>query len=165
VGGSLTALWSDFAVAVVGAAAALTGLLFVAVSINVERILAAAALTSRSASTMIFFAIPLLVGTLLLVPEQSPGFLGLELIATGLAAAGSLLWVNRPSRRGEQEPRSSWLLLRFGTSVTVPAFLVVAGMSVLIGAGGGLYWIAPAVIEAFLAGLLTVWVLLIEIRR
>jgi modulator of FtsH protease len=89
-GGSLTALWSDFAVAVVGAAAALTGLLFVAVSVNVERILAAA-LTSRSASTMIFFAIPLLVGTLLLVPEQSPGVLGLELIATGVAAAGSLL--------------------------------------------------------------------------
>jgi modulator of FtsH protease len=90
VGGSLTALWSDFAVAVVGAAAALTGLLFVAVSVNVERILAAA-LTRRRASTMIFVAIPLLVGTLLLVPEQSPGALGLELIATGVAAAGSLL--------------------------------------------------------------------------
>jgi modulator of FtsH protease len=45
----------------VGAAAALTGLLFVAVSINIERILALPALTSRSASTMMLFALPVLV--------------------------------------------------------------------------------------------------------
>ena len=38
--GYVTAPWSDFAVSVVGAAAALTGLLFVAVSVNIERILA-----------------------------------------------------------------------------------------------------------------------------
>ena len=37
--------------AVVGAAAALTGLLFVAVSLNIEPILAAAALTARTGST------------------------------------------------------------------------------------------------------------------
>jgi hypothetical protein len=34
--GYLTAPWSEFPVAVVGASAALTGLLFVAVSINIE---------------------------------------------------------------------------------------------------------------------------------
>jgi hypothetical protein len=38
--GYLTASWSDFSVAVVAASAALTGLLFVAVSIDIEPILA-----------------------------------------------------------------------------------------------------------------------------
>jgi hypothetical protein len=36
---------------------------------------------------------------------------------------------------------------------------------VVVGSGGGLYWVAPAVLVAFLGGLGTVWVLLVEIRR
>jgi hypothetical protein len=69
--GYLTAPWSDFSVAVVGAAAALTGLLFVAVSINIEQILAVGSLAGRPLSTMILFVIPLVVAVLLLLPEQS----------------------------------------------------------------------------------------------
>jgi hypothetical protein len=49
--------------------------------------------------------------------------------------------------------------------VTIALFLVLAGSSLIAGVGGGLYWVAPAAIEAFLAGLATVWVLLVEIRR
>ena len=64
--GYATEPWSDFAVALVGAAAALTGLLFVAVSLNIERILAAATLTGRSGSTLILFVIPLVVGIVVL---------------------------------------------------------------------------------------------------
>ena len=163
--GYATEPWSDFAVAVVGAAAALTGLLFVAVSLNIERILAIATLTGRSGSTLTLFVIPLVVGVLVLVPDQPPTALGIELILAGAAAGAGLLWINRPANRGTVETRLSWLLLRFGTSVTISAALVLAGATVLVGWGGGLYWIAPAVIVAFLGGLMTVWVLLVEIRR
>jgi hypothetical protein len=165
MGGYLTASWSDFSVAVVGASAALTGLLFVAVSINLERILAIDTLTVRSLSTMILFAVPFVVGTLLLVPEQPRTALGIELIITGIAAGAVLLRINRPGNRGTEEPRSGWLLIRLMPSVTISAFLVLAGSSLIAGVSGGLYWVAPAIIEAFLAGLATVWVLLVEIRR
>ena len=163
--GYLTASWSDFSVAVVGASAALTGLLVVAVSINIERILAIDALTGRSLSTMVLFIVPLVIGTLLLVPEQPRTALGVELMITGTAAGVGLLRINRPGNRGKQEPRFSWLLVRLLPSVTITTFLVVAGASLIAGVGGGLYWVAPAAIEAFLGGLVTVWVLLVEIRR
>jgi hypothetical protein len=163
--GYLTTPWSEFSVAVVGASAALTGLLFVAVSINIEQILAIGALAGRALSTMLLFVIPLVVGILVLVPGQSLTALGLELIVTGVIAGGGLLWINRPANRGDLEPRSSWLLIRLGPSVTITVFLVWAGVSLIARAGGGLYWIAPAIVEAFLGGLVTVWVLLVEVRR
>jgi hypothetical protein len=165
VSGYLTAEWTDFSVAVVGASAALTGLLFVAVSINIEQILAVDALAGRALSTMIFFVVPLVVGTLVLVPGQSPTALGVELIGTGVVAGGGLLRINRPVNRGELEPRSGWLLIRFVPSVTITVFLLLAGATLIAQAGGGLYWVAPAIVEAFVGGLVTVWVLLVEIRR
>jgi hypothetical protein len=88
--GYLTTPWSEFSVAVVGASAALTGLLFVAVSINIEQILAIGALAGRALSTMLLFVIPLVVGILVLVPGQSLTALGLELIVTGVIAGGGL---------------------------------------------------------------------------
>src|ERR671926_77603 len=103
--GYLAAPWSDFSVAVVGAAAALTGLLFVAVSINIEQILAVGTLAGRALSTMILFVVPLVVGIVMLVPGQSLTALGLELIGTGVLAGVGLLGVNRPANRGALEPR------------------------------------------------------------
>jgi hypothetical protein len=163
--GYLATSWADFSVAVVGASAALTGLLFVAVSINIESILATDALAGRALSTMLLFVVPLVVGVLVLVPEQPSTALGLELVVTGTAAGGGLLRVNRPANRGVLEPLWSWVLIRFAPSIAVTVLLVVAGTSLLARAGGGLYWMAPAMVAAFLGGLGTVWVLLVEIRR
>ncbi len=163
--GYLADPWSDFSVAVVGASAALTGLLFVAVSINIERILAIGALAERALGTMILFVVPLVVGIVILVPGQPVTALGLELVGTGVVAGGGLLRVNRPAHRGALEPRSSWLLIRLVPSVTTTVFLVLAGAGLIARAGGGLYWVAPAIVAAFVGGLATVWVLLVEIRR
>jgi hypothetical protein len=59
----------------------------------------------------------------------------------------------------------SWLLVRLVPSVSIPVFLVLAGAGLIVRFGGGLYWIAPAIVTAFGGGLVTVWVLLVEIRR
>jgi hypothetical protein len=157
--------WTDFSVAVLGAAAALSGLLFASISINIERIMADDRLPARAAQTLVFFATPAVLCICLLTPHQPRGVLGTELIVAGALAAGLLLHFNGPAHRSEEEPLSGWLMTRLLPSVLIPLFLVVAGISLISQAGGGLYWIAPATLLAVLAGLTNTWVLLVEILR
>ena len=84
---------------------------------------------------------------------------------TGALAGALLLHISRPARRSDDEPRAGWLLTRFLASVLVSLFLVIAGITLIVQAGGGLYWTAPATLVAVLAGLTNTWVLLVEILR
>ena len=63
--------WSNFLVAELGAAAPLTGLLFVAVSINLARILQFSHLPSRAAEALLALISVLFVTTFALIPRQS----------------------------------------------------------------------------------------------
>ena len=42
---------------------------------------------------------------------------------------------------------------------------LVAGVSLLLRAGGGLYWLVPGVVMCLVVAVLNAWVLLIEILR
>ena len=156
--------WFEFGVGIVGAAAALAGLLFVAMSINIKRILAVPTLPSRAGGNLLLFVLPLLLGTWLLVPGQGTTVLGLEVLVTGLACGGLLLWLIRPSNRSG-EGTTFWLLGSLLPSVAITALTVAGGTTLIIGHGGGLYWLAPAVVVAFATGLAGAWVLLVEILR
>jgi modulator of FtsH protease len=155
--------WSDFGVAVVGAAAALTGLLFVAVSINLERILSHPTLPTRAGQTLVLFATPLLVSILVLVPGQGGGALGAELIGAGVLSGAALLALSRPA--GSEESAASVALARVLPSVGTGGCLLAAGVSLVAGGGGGLLWIVPATVLALAGGLTNACVLLVEIQR
>ncbi len=159
------AAWSDFAVAVAGAAAALSGLLFVAVSINIQSIISFPGLPARAGQTLVMLLLPLAVSIALLIPAQPRAALATELIATGAVVGAALARLNRPAARPQLEPRISWLLSRFGPSLLLGVLLIVAGVSLATGCGGGLYWVPPMVLLAFGGGLANAWVLLIEILR
>ncbi len=63
--------WSDLFVATAGASAALAGLVFVAVSINIERILKFSGLPERALETVLLLLGVLLVSVVGLIPGQS----------------------------------------------------------------------------------------------
>ena len=157
--------WGGFGTTAATAAATLTGLLFIAVSLNLRQILDNGPLPGRAAQTLIFFVIPLIFALLLVVPAQAAAALGGELIATGVLAGGMALVIDCRSGRSEYEPGWSRALTRVVPMVVSCACIIVAGLTVLTGAGGGLYWLVPAAILTIVAGLVNTWVLLVEIMR
>jgi hypothetical protein len=87
--------WSDFFVAVAGASAALAGLVFVAVSINVDRILGLPGLPDRALATVMLLLSVVLVSLLALIPGQSRGALAAELLVVGLVFTALIIELTR----------------------------------------------------------------------
>jgi hypothetical protein len=156
--------WTDFFVAGAGASAALAGLVFVAVSINVDRILHLQGLPERALATVLLLLSVVLVSLLGLIPGQSRAALAGELLGVGLVFSAVILGLTSRSMAGRDEHRvhalSHWLLVGLGT---VP--LVLGAVSLFAEAGGGLYWVAGGIVLATTAAVANAWVLLVEILR
>jgi hypothetical protein len=156
--------WTDFFVAGAGASAALAGLVFVAVSINVDRILGYQGLPERALATVMLLLSVVLVSLIGLTPGQSRVALAVELLGVGLLFAAVILRLVSRSMAGRDRRRvhafAHWLLVGLGT---VPVAL--GALSLLAEAGGGLYWVAAGIVLATTGGVANAWVLLVEILR
>jgi modulator of FtsH protease len=158
------AQWQAFAVAVVGATAALTGLMFVAVSINLTRVLQFPSLPPLAMSALVQLVAAMLAAAFVLVPP-STSVLGGELAVEGLVVALVLVPVHLRVRESEYWSTLQWLLNRVIPSVLVPLLLLLAGIGVAQRVMGGLYLMAVAVLVSVLAALSYAWILLVEIQR
>jgi hypothetical protein len=155
--------WSDLFLAGAGAAAALTGLVFVALSINLQRILALPGLSARAAGAIAVLTVALLVCLAGLVP-QSEEALSIELVVAGVAggAFGARAIHRRPIEGGptRAQIRGQTVLM------ALPSIAVVIGAATLWADwGGGLYWVVAGLVLFLLNGIMNAWVLLVEIQR
>jgi len=156
--------WHDLFVASAGAAAALTGLIFVAVSINLGRILADRRLPIRAAETLSILLGLLLLSVFVLVPGQGRVVLGVEIGGLGVLLGTALLTKRLQVSREPGEPRI-WTVVPLIVVLTATVPMAVAGISMLAGAGGGLYWLVPELLLAFAGSIANAWILLVEIQR
>ncbi len=156
--------WSDFFVAAAGASAALLGLVFVALSINLERILSVPWLPGRAAETIVLLS-GALAGPLLGLVPQSSSSLGLELTCVAALVWATPVTIQLRGARGQEGQTRLITGVRVGTTqvATLPA--VVAGATLLAEAGGGLYWLAAGIVISIMVAVANAWVLLIEILR
>jgi hypothetical protein len=156
--------WTDLFVATAGASAALAGLVFVAVSINIDRILKLEGVPERALETVLLLLSIVLVSIACLIPGQGTTALGVELVGLGLVLGMAIAELAVRSLADRHQRRSQlvgrFILLAAGT---LP--VAVGGVSVLAEAGGGLYWIAAAIVFAIVGGVGNAWVLLVEILR
>ena len=157
--------WHDFLVAQVGASAALGGLLFVGLSLNLEKIVSLAGVAERAQIPLVMILATLLLGSLLLIPRQEFLPLGAEGLAVGIAtvAMGTrfglrAMHASPPDYRGRV-----FLSLAFFWAATLP--YIIGGLLLLAGHDSGMYWIAGAICVSLIKAMLDAWVLLIEINR
>jgi modulator of FtsH protease len=155
--------WSELFVATAGAAAALAGLVFVAVSINIARILELAGVPERGLQTVLLLLGAVVVSVLGLVPQR-PGTLAVELIAVS-ATLVTALALTAPRTLAGTRGHPAWVLSRVLVLVPGSVAHLIGGISLLAGAGGGLAWVVAGVIGALVGGVLNAWVLLVEILR
>jgi hypothetical protein len=168
------AAWQNYFVAQAGASAALVGLIFVAVSLNIRQILRFAYLPTRVAQALVILGQLVIVAMIVLIPGQSPTTLGVELVAVGTVIWATVLAIqirslqllaDQPGAPPRRRLVGRWIVSRLtvGQIATLPT--LAAGISLLAGGGGGLSWLAVGTGVALVAGVADAWVLLIEIMR
>ena len=162
--------WHDFFWATSAAAGFLTGLVFVGVSINLEKIVSqsGSGLTGRAAEALILLLAALTASILLLVPGQCMTMMGVEVLVVGVAAYTWIVTIQVLHLRTWSTIPSALrlpLLLR----VTVAQFstipTVIAGIAILTVGFDGLYWLVAGMVFSTLAAMFDAWVLLVEINR
>ncbi len=162
--------WQPFFVAQAGASAALTGLLFVAVSINLTRILkldqeSNSGLADRAFGALVTLIGILLASSLLLVPTSSTAIPGVGLLVIGAVAVSyQLLNQARRWRSIEKQYRVRGAIVG-SVGALAAAFIAVAGIAVLFFGFGGIAWLVVSVALSYVFAIEEAWVLLVEINR
>ncbi|MGZ3882706.1 MAG: hypothetical protein ACXVNO_03845 [Bacteroidia bacterium] len=155
--------WHDFFVAVAGAAAALTGLIFVGVSLSLSKIINTK-LPDRASEALILLMAVLIISCLCLAPQSSI-LLGTEILVMGALAWFVLLKLDLSILRAtDKEYKHHYMRMIVLTQLATLSY-VISGIVTLVCGYKGIYWIIPAVTLSFGKSVLDAWVILVEIHR
>src|SRR5580704_5377495 len=138
--------WQNFFIAELGALAALTGLVVVAISINLSRILTVVNLPSRAGESLIMLVGALVIVSVALVPNQPPILLGAEFCLIGLVTfvAPATNQIRLWNLMEGVTSAKKYVRLAVTSIASLPFF--AAGGYLIFGVGGAFYWVAVGVI-------------------
>lgn len=158
--------WTDFAVAAAGATAALVGLLIVAMSVNVEQLIASRAPIAGARATIASLVLAIAVCLLMLPPTQTALALGIVTVVLTLVA-GAIQFssiIAQWNMTGEGVTGAIRATI-VGLAVAEHVPFIVGGVMLIAGIAAGLWGIVIGVVMVVIASIINAWVLLVEVRR
>jgi hypothetical protein len=157
--------WSDFFVATVGASAALTGLIFVGISISLAKILSIKGLPDRALLSLVLLLNVLVISLLFLVPEQTMRSLGIEVLIISIIVWAIIFYLDlRIYKHKQKQFRRPYAIYFIVDHIATVPF-IIAGIALTIDWTNGIDWVVPATIFSIIKAVLDGWVLLVEINR
>lgn len=163
--------WESFFVTEGGAAAVLAGLIFVGISINLQKLLARTAVSRGAWVSLLTLMEVLIVSLLMLIPEQPLEALGAEVGGIGLICWIVITFVTiyqlARARQDSFPEGQTWYgglgMILLSQLITLP--VMIGGVLLLLNIGSGIYWILPGLLSALPYSLYMGWVLTVEVNR
>ncbi len=154
--------WTDFTLIAGGAAAAMVGLFFVAVSIRADMIATSQGLRSRLAQVLTILLG--LLGSCLLVslPNPTEWVLGAELIVASLAMGAAFIVLNHRAERAGTGESLERVLDRLNPNITTAVLVGLSGVALVLGFEWGLFLLALATIVGFVGSVVGAWLVLVK---
>lgn len=157
--------WTSFFVAIVGAASTLTGLIFVGVSISLNRILSVPQLPDRAKGALVILMNILFVSLLCIIPQQSSRLMGIELLISCITTwVITLILDIHMLKVAKAKVKTNYQInIAFTQLALLPS--IFAGFITIEIGFAGIYWLIPGILFSFAKAVSDAWVLLIEVNR
>jgi hypothetical protein len=157
--------WDAFATIAGSAAAALTGLLFVAVSIKADYIARSQELRNRAAQTLILFGTVPVISVLMAIPGQGYRTLGAEFLALAVITGTSLAVLDRRAKASRSNQAIAQVLEAVTPNAATSVLLLATGIILVLGLSAGLYVLVAPVLAALVGGVASAWLFLTKITE
>jgi modulator of FtsH protease len=157
--------WSDLFVATAGASATLAGLLFVGLSINLDKLVNLPGVLLRAAASLALLTSMLGLSILLLIPDQSVRNAGIEVLGVAIASACIVGILSLRSIRDTPPQYRGNAMALSGLRVFALAPLAASGALMIANHPNGTDLLVPGMLMTFIVTIVDAWVILVEIAR
>jgi hypothetical protein len=156
--------WVEFFFTVAASAAALAGLIIVAMSVSGDFIASSPTHRAHARATLVVLTAAMTIG-LIGIAEQPPAWAGLEfgLVSLGFAAVNTVNNRRTILAMSGPLPAAAWRRMVIGYAIAAAGLIGSVSIVAGGGAGGGLYWIALEVGGALVWAIASAWRFLIGV--